>query len=132
MDRVYIIIDGEYSDWRIIGFTTSEKDAAQVCAGNDYYYIKANRINKIPNNEIYYEYTAYYAYENLKPSTLYPGVEITDYKVCKNNEIPKTRILTGYFNNGKIKIYLKECNYKKAEKIAQDVFYKIKAEAFDL
>lgn len=137
MQEVNIIISGEYSDWAIEGYTTYEYEAIQICANHnksmdyeDQYYERVEKAG-LPKYDIPLIYVhRFYAHEEggkLVFDINSGNVEYyKDIDVSQNEEI-KMDISSSLFVErferkmfAWIYVSLKELNYDKARKIAQD------------
>ena len=131
MDKVYLIMIGEYSDRRRVGFCTTEEEAMQYCA-----------VHNRPNaGELYAEYYDYEEHECLDGKVghvCHVGYSFLVTFKHDGNSWPvqcviencistehKPRISTTRGSSDiAVYVWLSEVNEEKAKKIAQDTLYK--------
>lgn len=134
MDKIYVIVDGVYSDWSILGYTNNEEEAKQICANYslshkegeyyyDVYYLEVNGIKFLgQKREVLSRYEVNF-YKNAKGWTKNWTSEYVNYYKKENKVIES--------NNGEqmsVFVYIEPNNKEKAEKIAEDFLYKYLAE----
>lgn len=130
MGEIFVIISGEYSDWSIIGYTDNEDDATQICAQHnkdlsyeDWYYYDINRVES-PKQRIPLQYIHTVRFNRGKHGVLMSDYFTLDYyPELSGKSITKTEI-----ENAPawiiVRVPLKEVNWDRAKKIAQDAIYK--------
>lgn len=130
--KIYVIIQGCYSDWEIIGYVMSEKDAMKICAKHnqesgewdDWYYEETKKVAS-PKQEVGLEYTHIIRFLPCKSAPTMADIYNVEYfadgcnptKEIIIDDAPLCAYITVY-------VPLKENNRGKAEKIAQDALYK--------
>lgn len=127
-DVVFVIISGEYSDWSIEGFAESEYEAIQICqehnqkeSYDDWYYCTAQRLNG-PKAEIPLQYIHKFCAETKNGMLVLSDVEFVD-AFAPEDECTIKAVTIEVTRNARrawVCIPLKELNYEKARKIAQD------------
>lgn len=133
MKELFVIIDGEYSDWDIIGYTDSEESAMQICAQHnenidnhyryDWYYEKVSRIDSHEKN-VPLQHIHIIRFYREKKGVSMADVFDSDYCLESSNKaLEKTEILEAPAWII-VKVPLKEINWERAKKIAQDTVYK--------
>ena len=127
--RIYVIIEGEYSDWKIIGYTDSENDAMQICAQHnqdderyeDWYYEATEKADS-PKQKIRLQYFHNIVFDGNK--NICEELCKLEYIASDESQIEKVEIedspVSAYIT---ISVPLKENNPEKAKKIAQDALY---------
>ena len=131
MDKVYLIMIGEYSDRHCVGFCTTEEEALQYCAAH-------NRPNAVGRYGDYYEYEAQKCLDGKVRHVCNVGVTFEITFVHKGNSWQvrhvieegisiehQPRVITiPRFNDIAVDVWLSEANKEKAKKIAEDTLYK--------
>ena len=128
---IYVIIQGEYSDWSIIGYFTNREEADKYCVAHpscDYY---VHPVSDLTNTEDLSRITLKYTHDVVidhKPEGWVVRHEPDRYKCymsdyLNSNEIYSFNppIWSGY------KINIDTSNREKAEKIALDYHYQLLA-----
>lgn len=130
MNKIYLVVQGCYSDWDIIGYFTSEEDADKfVVSQHDRYdepYVMAvdclDGGIDLSNVEVLYEHDVVFdkvdgtmVMRNRPNSYVVYGGDIRANSICVS---PYKRIQWI-----RVKVNQKKFDRKKAEKIAQDVMY---------
>ena len=140
MDKIYVIVEGEYSDWNILGYASDEYEAKKICAKHNTissyprtYYICAEKLcvlfekDEIPYNK----YTVVflenkYSHSN-RQSFSYCGIHDNGlFFKCENSVEEVTN-----FENKKfyyVYVYYNSNDMNKLKKIAEDFLYKYLAE----
>lgn len=135
-DKIYVIIQGCYSDWEIIGYVRSENEAMQICAEHnresgawdDWYYEETLKVDS-PQQKVELEYTHIIRFMRGESAPTMTDVYDLEYfaegcnptKEVKIDDLPARAYITVW-------IPLKENDRGKAEKIAQDALYQRLAE----
>lgn len=126
---IYVIIEGEYSDWRIIGYTDSEDDAMQICAQHnqndkqhkDWYY-ESDRKVASPKQKIKLQYFHNITFDRNR--NICDELYKLEYIASDESKIEKVEIDDPQFSSYiTISVPLKENNPERAKKIAQDALY---------
>lgn len=129
MDKIYLVIKGYYSDWRIIGYYTNKGEAEKFCAINsgeydEPYFIIANCMDNsvdMSNVSLKYEHTIVFD-ETDNGWQMREEPERYDYYIAdfeRSNSMRGSAI----YHWIEIKVNQTGFNRVKAEKIAQDYLY---------
>ena len=138
MNEIYVIFQGCYSDWEILGFCETEEEAIKSC-------VKYNRQHeRYEEDSVYYERASRFnvgTLDLIKPNyvhRIYFHHESDGWKFRKMDNIDvyhdaemNNKIDIDYnscLKSGYAYVCLKEINREKALKIAQDMLYKKLAE----
>ena len=144
MDKIYGVFDGEYSDWSVRGFFTSEEEAQKYCAVHtDCYIYEMNNLNgseDLSSVKLAYEHTIVFNMEGdeINGRTILKGTpsmrnEPDRYMAydCKNKRHNSVEGLfcPAYFHWISFCINTNKPNdRKRCEKIAQDYLASMKGE----
>lgn len=127
--KIYIIIEGEYSDWIIRGYAESEEDAMQICAKHnededrreDWYYEQVEKI-KSPEKKISLKYVHEFRFAKRES-----GYTVYDYTLhyfsAESNRAKEFVSVRKYPAGIKLDVPSTKADREHAEKIAQDALY---------
>lgn len=132
MNHKFVIIEGIYSGWEIIGYTDSEDDAMQICAqhnaasdGNSdllWYYKEIRRANSPTKRErLNYVYEFKYTRKRGGGWGLFIH-ELEYYVEGSVQNAPKIEVEEAPFGVI-VRVPLVDADYDRAERIAQDTLY---------
>lgn len=139
MDTIWAIFSGEYSDWDVYGFCETEEDAKLVCAmwnadphdNEDYYYIELKKLSMEKRPGVYEYRHIFKVMEDcgerqykIKPYHGYDPVVVYH----ETHHAPEIKPGDSKYDLAKIYVWTKDENDERAEKIAQDAWYKYLAE----
>ena len=123
---VYAVVGGEYSDWYLVGYCESQKKAEEYCKTHN---------KQIRWKELYIMELADLDKEPPEGELLCYMVDTEDWSYCQSfswrkDEIPESKIYVcgSIFENPDIYIWIYPSELKRIQKIAQDRYYKWKAE----
>lgn len=127
MDKIYLVVEGQYIDWNIVGYFIDKDDAERFCVlKHDTYdepYVKEVACLDggvdLSNVEVLYEHEVVF---DGNGRNMYMRVEPDRYEVY-GGEMRANRVKAmGYHWIAAI-VNQREFNREKAEKIAQDILY---------
>lgn len=140
MDKVYVLITGEYSDWSIMGFTETEEEAQNICArknaesswSDEWYYeeVEKRQFDGKPVKMVYCFTVLFHdgGTRNWEISDSF-GMNYYASDDKRLDSIDKEVMITGdLWHSAQCNVILDENNPEKARKIAQDRLYKKLAE----
>ena len=155
MEEIYVLITGEYSDWRIEGFVKSEEEAIKTCLKfNEEHNGETNLYTFRNYDDMYYMKVELFTYDNLDTIHPYYSYRINAYKKNDgwffgnkdevevyyyknnpniNNKVNIRKSNSPWFgDSATIEFSLNTLNRDKALKVAQDILYKKLAEENNL
>lgn len=141
MDKIYVLITGEYSDWCIMGFATTEEEARSICArknadmsryDDEWYYEEVDRFdyNSDPA-KIVYRFTVTFHDKGTRTWTMDEDTQMSYYASDDKRleSISKEIEIRGdLWHSATCEVLLDENDPDRAKKIAQDRLYKKLAE----
>ena len=123
---VYAVVGGEYSDWYLVGYCKTKEGAEDYCKTHN---------GQIKWKELYVMELADLDKEPPEGELLCYGVDAGDWSYWQSyswgkDDIPKDGIYIGedMFNDPIMYIWIYPTELKRIKKIAQDRYYKWKAE----
>ena len=137
MDKIYVLIIGEYSDWQIMGFAETEEQARNICArknaerskyGDEWYYEEVDRFEyKIAPVKIVYCFNVNFCDKGTRAWTMDDRVSMSYYASDDKrlDSISKEVEIRGdLWHSASCEVVLDENDPERAKKIAQDRLYK--------
>lgn len=126
-NKIYLVVQGYYSDWDIIGYFTDKSEAERFCVSQcDKYYSPYIKVVDcldggidLSDVKVLYEHEVVF---DKRGSTMVMRDEPDRYNVYGGN-IRANSVESKNFGWVAIKVNQKKFNRKKAEKIAQDILY---------
>lgn len=127
MGEIYLVVDGQYSDWRIIGYFANKDDAERFCvlkhdAYDCPYVVTVDCLDggvDLSNVEVLYEHEVVF---DKRGSTMVMRDEPDRYNVY-GGEMRANRVEAMGYHWINVIVNQREFNREKAEKIAQDILY---------
>lgn len=127
MPEIYLIVEGYYSDWRILGYFTSRDEANKFIASqynkyDDPYIITVDCLDggiDLSDVKVLYEHEVVF---DRRAGAMAMRDEPDRYTVY-SGDIRANSVESRGFGWVAVKVNQKEFNRKKAEKIAQDILY---------
>lgn len=127
MGKIYLVVDGQYSDWRIIGYFTNKDDSERFCVlKHDAYdgpYVETvdclDGGVDLSNVEVLYEHEVVF---DKRGSTMVMRDEPDRYNVY-GGEMRANRVEAIGYHWIRVIVNQRGFNREKAEKIAQDILY---------
>lgn len=133
MPKIYLIVDGEYSDWEILGYSTNKDNAEKYCvlkqaehSWYEPYILMAECIDEraeASNIKVLYRHEVVFRYKN---GNWKMDDEPDRYELYSGDIKPNLiKYGAGAYNERWIDVNVNQNKFsrKKAEKIAQDLLY---------
>lgn len=128
-NKIYIVMEGQYSDWRIIGYFMSKDNAERFCVLQDSKYDRPyvrvvdclDGVIDLSDVEVLYEHEVVF---DRRGGTMVMRNEPNRYRVYGgDNRANNIKVSPCSYEWICVKVNQREFNRKKAEKIAQDIMY---------
>lgn len=124
-NQIYLVVDGQYSDWRIVGYFTNKDNAERFCVSqyskyDDPYVIVVDCLDggiDLSGVKVLYEHTVMF---DERGGTMVMRNEPDRYNVY-GGDIQANSVRSMDFGWVEIKVNQKKFNRKQAEKVAQDI-----------
>lgn len=126
-NKIYLVIEGQYSDWRIIGYFTSKDNAERFCVsqGSKYDSPYVGVVDCLDGGidlsgvKVLYEHEVVF---DKRGGTMVMRNEPDRYNVY-GGDIQANSVQSMNFGWVAIRVNQKKFNRKRAEKVAQDILY---------
>lgn len=126
-NKIYLVVEGEYSDWHIIGYFTNKDDAERFCVSqhNEYWDPYVETVDcldggiDLPGVKVLYEHEVVFDRCN---GTMVMRDEPDRYEVY-GGEIRANSVFAIGNCWVRVNVNQQEFSREKAEKIAQDILY---------
>lgn len=127
MGKIYLVVEGQYSDWHIVGYFTDKDDAERFCVlkydvYDEPYVVAVDCLDgdaDLSNVEMLYEHEVMF---DKRGSTMVMRDEPDRYNVY-GGEMRANRVKAMGYHWIEVIVNQREFNREKAEKIAQDILY---------
>ena len=126
-NQIYLVVEGQYSDWRIVGYFTNKDNAERFCVSqhskyDDPYVIVVDCLDDgidLSGVKVLYEHEVVF---DKRGSTMVMRNEPDRYNIY-GGDIRADSVQSMNYGWVAIKVNQKKFNRKQAEKIAQDILY---------
>ena len=126
-NQIYLVVEGQYSDWHIVGYFTNKDNAERFCVSqhskyDDPYVIVVDCLDggiDLSGVKVLYEHEVVF---DKRGGTMVMRNEPDRYNIY-SGDIRANSVRSMDFGWVAIKVNQKKFNRKQAEKIAQDILY---------